>query len=328
MNFQDLHDRNRSEGKVARFLVGRTERHPFVDLSDGSSLQEAVERYSRMKFGDVGELQWWGREISRALVADLEQGGILRSVFESARDTGAHIYLTAPGVRNVISASNRLLWEVGMRTNVWLSQRGLPTMICRQIARLGSGRANYAELSEAERKGRNKSTKSLIPASDYAEFPIHVLFLDDVEVTGSTVERAKRKSLAAGALSFHSIFGMQIHPEVAAAEPGIEHQLNQFAVQGGLDEVVKQILSHPDYQPVQRMLRLLLHPRNREELPAFLAELPTTILLRLYTGAMSNDYLWINPDPETGTPLYQSSLKIFSDFLRSNGLVGPDGLVY
>ncbi len=327
MSYPSLFEENRAAGKAVRFLVRKDEAGRFIELSDGSLLDEVVERYSRMKFGDVAELQWWGQEISAAVIRELKAGGALRQVFEGAAVAKEHVYLTAPGVRNVISASNRLLWEVGQRTNLWLGRQGLPTMICRQIARLGSGRANYAELSEAERKGRKKSTKSLIPASDYAEFPIHVLFIDDVEVTGATVERARSKSLAAGARSFHSIFGMQIDPAYAAEHPGVEHELNQFVVKGGLDESLRGILSHLDYQPVQRMLRLLLHPRNRGDLSTFIETIPRQIVVRLYMGAMSNDYLWINPDPQEGAPLYQKSLEILIDILRSKGWIDGDGLL-
>lgn len=328
MNFEDLYAQNRTAGKTVRYLIDRGENGRFIDLKDGTELDQVMKGYSRMKFGDVPSLQWWGRELSAAMIEELKSGGVLREMFASAGQQGEYVYLTAPGVRNVISASNRLLWEVGQRVNVWLSQHGLPTVICRQIARLGSGRANYAELSAEDRKGRKKSTKSLIPASDYAEYPIHVLFLDDVEVTGATVERARHKSLEAGALSFHSIFAIQVDPDLAATDPGIEHQLNQFEVSGRLDPILASILSNHDYQPVQRMLRLLLHPRNRSELSDFLIDIPDHILLRLYTGAMSNDYLWINHDPNENGPLYRKSLELFSSLLRSKGLVNPDGIAF
>jgi len=315
------------KGKSFAYLMTKSEAGDFCELETGDSLIPAVMIYSRMKFGDVDAIAWWAKRMADAMIIQLEAGGNLLQMFQRAAQEGEHVYLTAPGVRNVISASNRLLWQVGQRVNVWLGLHGLPTMVCRSVARLGSGRSNYAELSAAERKGRNKSTKSLIPRSDYEDFPIHVIFLDDVEITGSTVERAQKKSLAAGAKSFHAVFGIQVEPELARATPGIEHELNHFQVSFGLDFLLQGILSHRDYQPVQRALRLLLHPRNHADLATFISEIPLENLIRIYLGAMSNDYLRIQPDPQTGEPLYRSSLITLREFLQDQEVLNDQGLL-
>lgn len=314
------------QGKTFCHLLTKDGAGHFTDLETGHSLDSAIQLYSRMKFGDVEAIESWSKAMATTFVAQLEAKGSLYQMFQSAGQKGEHVFLTAPGVRNVISASNRLLWEVGQRVNVWLSQAGLPTMVCRQVARLGSGRSNYAQLSAAERKGRNKSTQSLIPRSDYEDFPIHVVFLDDVEVTGSTAERAQRKSLAGGAKSFHSVFALQVEPELAKASSGIEHELNHFLVSEKLDGVLASILAHPGYQPVQRTLRLLFHPRNQSDLVLFASTIPEVNLMRIYTGAMSNDYLHIAPDAETGIPLYRESLLILQGFLKGLGRVSEAGL--
>lgn len=297
----------------------------FRALEDGRRLDAEIKRYSRMKFGDVEAIDWWARKLADKVVAELA-GGSLRGVFEECQRSGAHVYIMAPGVRNVISASNQLMRQTAFLVNAWLALRGLPTMICRPLTRLGSGRANYAELDAEARRGREKSTRSIIPRSEFEEHPIHVLFLDDVEVTGATANRARERCLAAGARSFHGIFAMRVVPEVAAADPGIEHRMNQFQVSGRLDEDLLQILNHPGYEPVQRMLRLLFHPANRVGVGSYFRRMKMDVLKKIYLAGLSNDYLKIESPSQTGQFIYADSLILLQNYLRDQDVLGESGL--
>jgi hypothetical protein len=97
--------------------------------------------------------------------------------------------------------------------------------------------------------------------------------------------------------------------------------MNQFAVVGGLDEIVSEIVSHRDYQPVQRMLRLLLHPRNRVDWDEFAStNISENSLLRIYVAALSNDYHLIT-QPGESVGLYAPSLSILANVLEKKGLI-------
>ena len=328
MNAGEIRARNLLKGTTSFLKIACGPAGEFVEVGSGRGLADELRSYSRMKFGDVEAIQWSAGKLAGKVIEELKGGGSLREMFEVAGAAGEHVYLTAPGVRNVISASNRLMRQTALRVNAYLALEGLPTMICKPLTRLGSGRANYAQLSAEGRKGRHKTTKSIVPRSDFEEHGIHVVFLDDVEVTGATVERAKTRSLEAGARSFHSLFALQVDPDVAAKDPGIEHRMNQFEVVGGLDDVLLRILSHDDYQPVQRMLRLLLHPKNRPQLSDFVAAVKNPILLRLYTCALSNDYLSIRTDQDPNhSPLYADSVHILRMVLHNSGFVDQQGLI-
>lgn len=295
----------------------------FECTETGRDLSDWVRCYSRFKFGDVAAIQQMSRVLVQAAVARLEEGGSLREMFERAGARGEFVSLIAPGVRNVVSASNFLAREVGLRLNAWLTRRGLPTMVIRSLGRLSSGRANYAELSAEERLDRDKTTQTLIPRSEYQDFPSHVVFLDDVLVSGQTLQRNKALSLEAGARSFHALLAIMVDPEQARSDARIEHRLNQFVVQGGLDGEVAAILSHGDYQPVQRMLRLLLHPRNHAALPAFLqGQVPDHSLQRCYLAAMANDYLWIHAPQAGAKGEYAPSLELMERELVRRDLLG------
>lgn len=321
---------NEYEGRIVRWNIREAAPGRYVDTMTDEPLDAEVALYSRFKHGDVEAIRHFGRELATEVIDCMGTSFILRPMLNEAKEHGQFVSITAPGVRNVVSASNFLMREVAQRLNLYLSEQGWPTMAIRTLGRLRSGRDNYAELSSEGRAERDLRTQTLIPRSEYESYPSHVVFLDDVEVTGQTVHRAREESLAAGALSFHAIYLFRVEPEQAAADPGIEHRMNLATVTGELDAVVAEILRHPDYQPVQRMLRLLLHPRNRENLQEFLVrEVGDAILMRLYLGAMGNDYLWINGSdanpPELG--MYGPSVKIMKGEMLRRGLVDEEGLL-
>jgi predicted amidophosphoribosyltransferase len=319
--------RNAAEGKLVVWNVVDSAEPGFDCAETGVDLSQEVSLYSRFKFGDVNAIQSFAKRLSDKVIGSLEAGGSLSMTFERAKQRGEFINLTAPGIRNVVSASNALMREAGMRINVWLTAQGLPTMILRTLGRLSSGRANYAELTARQRQAREKTTQTIIPQNEYASFPSHVIFLDDIEVTGQTANRARESSLAAGALSFHSFFLFRVDPEFAKQDAGIEHRMNHFAVNRTLDSTIGDILRHPDYQPVQRMLRLLLHAENRNVLPAFLDEYASdAVLLRLYFAAMGNDYLWIHANAEGDLGEYGPSLELIRQSLITRGLLDDRGL--
>ncbi|MEM7037888.1 MAG: phosphoribosyltransferase family protein [Bacteroidota bacterium] len=322
--------RNRTAGKTVRWNLRYDEESGFSCAESGVSLNKLAGLYSKFKFGDVEAIRYFGKELAEKMIAELTAGGKLLEVFARAKADGAYVYLVAPGIRNVVSASNFLLRELAMRVNVWLAQQHLPTMIVKHLTRLASGRANYAALSAEARDGRAKTTKTIVPASDYAEEAIHVVFVDDVEVTGTTANRARRRSLEAGAQSFSTVLAMRVDPALAVDFPGIEAVLNEVVVGKKLDAELAAVLSHPDYQPVQRMLRLLLHPDHAAGLVAFASNLPDHALQRLYAGVMANDYLWIRPGEaaeEGELGLYGAALRRLRVVLWGRGLVDEGGLL-
>lgn len=327
--------RTKAEGKTVLHALRMDDQGRFLCEHTGADLSGEIARYSRFKFGAVDEIGYFGKLLAGKMIAELENEGPLAEMFDRARSLSEYIYLQAPGYRNVVSASNFLLREVASRVNVWLTLRGFPTMIAKPLTRLASGRANYAQLSASERVSRKKTTQSLIPARDYRDHPIHVIFLDDVEVTGTTADRARKLCRKAGALSFQAVFAFQVQPELGSKWAAVEHAMNQFSVKGELDNVVADILAHSDYQPVQRMLRLILHPNNRKALPEFVRQqIPEHSLLRIYTSAMSNDYLWINPAEGSLTESsgskygqYGPSLLLLQEEMKSMGLLSDSGLL-
>ena len=299
-------------------------RSDFVCAETGEIVNSFIEEYSRFKFGDVSAIRSLSSATAEMVIKVLEGGGEIRTIFERAKNRAEFLYMQSPGIRNVASSSNHLMIEVTSKVNVWLAQNGLPTVIKKTIGRLASGIANYAELSLEDRKSRLKTTVSLLPESDYSAWPINVIFIDDAVVTGCTQERAKAACLDSGALSFNSFFILRVEQGHAQKDAAIENLMNQRSINGTLDNSVAAVLAHPDYQPVQRMLRLLLNKQNRKQLFDFaMFKVPSQNLIRVYLAALSNDYLNISSG---GTRLYSESVKIVTAVLKERGLIDETGM--
>lgn len=299
-------------------------RSNFVCAETGDIVNSFIGEYSRFKFGDVSAISSLSSATAEMIIKVLEEGGEIRAVFERAKNRGEFLYMQSPGIRNVASSSNHLMIEVASKVNVWLARNGLPTVIKKTIGRLASGIPNYAELSLEDRKSRLKTTVSLMPGSDYSTWPINVIFIDDAEVTGCTLDRARAACLNSGALSFNPFFLLRVEQSHAQKDAAIENLMNHRFINGSLDDSVAAVLAHPNYQPVQRMLRLLLNKQNRKELFDFaMFKVPGQNLIRVYLAALSNDYLNITSG---GTSLYSKSLEIVTAVLKEKGLIDESGV--
>lgn len=307
--------------------IGLDQSGDFCCLKSRKKINNDIKKYSKFKFGDVASIEYFSSKLTDIFIRELYNGSVLRALFEQSKREGSYVYLQSPGIRNVASSSYYLMTSVAEKVNAWAACNMLPTMIKKPIVRLSSGIANYAELSEEKRKNRVKSTVSLLPVSDYSDYPINVIFIDDVEITGCTKNRARAEILKGGALSFNSFFIYQTCPTLARLDASVEHMMNQFEVKGVLDHHVISILSHKDYQPVQRMLRLLLHPSNRSEWSNFAENMvPDHSLKRIYFSALSNDYHLMKKAGKHES-LYSDSLVILGEVLKKKDLIASS-LVY
>lgn len=296
-------------------------KNTYVDMSTSHERNEIVSRYSLMKFGDPEQIQFFADLIAQKFIEEFDrESSELRQIFDSARDNHEHVVLFVPGSRNVPSASNFVLFQAIEQINIMLALQDLPTVICTHLPRLASNTANYAQLSQKERNGRPISTKTLLPGNEMYQHSIHVLFGDDVRITGATADRVRRDVMAKGALSFRELYAILIDPVVAASKPEIENALNTREVSGDLSTKVATILNHPAFQPVQRMVRLVLSESNRDQLAAFLHRyISNEALIKLYIATTGNDYL--------KNEKYRASGEILRTVLFERGLVTASGLL-
>ena len=293
----------------------------FRDMATGADASTLAGIYSRAKYGSVSDIQYLAQQLIDYLCGELDRPDSQWShLFLNAKACGDSVVMMTTGWRNVPSTANVLYENVVDEVNVKLAHMALPTIINVKLPRIAPPCEDYASLSTEERERVNLVQDHVIPAENFYRWSgVHVIFGDDVLVTGSTADKVLYESMRSGAKSFRAIYPVAIDPSVALRDASVEDRLNAVVVGQRLDDTVAELLSAPNYQPILRTLRLLFGEGNREALAAFLPKVPTPIWLRLYKSALGNEFL--------SQARCAPSLIILRDYLTEAGLLSSDGRV-
>lgn len=307
-------------GKALNYLTPNVA-GAFCDMLTGADATKLAGIYSRAKYGGVGEIRYLARCVIDYLAAELDDTSSSWSrLFSQAKEEGENVVMMTTGWRNVPSTANVLYDIVVEEINLTLAHKGFPTIINVKLPRIAPPCENYASLSQAERDRVNLVQDHVIPAENFYRWSgVHVIFGDDVLVTGATADKVLYESLCNGALSFRAIYPVALDPRVALTDASVEDRLNSVSVKQHLDETIAQLLSDPGYQPILRALRLLFGEDNRESLPAFLPNVPALTWLNLYKSALNNEFL--------AQPACTPSLVMLRTYLMQNGLLCAKGKV-
>ena len=292
----------------------------FRDMSSGASASELTAIYSRAKYGSQKDIRFLAGPMIHYLERQLDDpASHWARLFTSAREHNDNVVLMTTGWRNVPSTANVLYDIVVEEINVKLAHMGLPTLINVKLPRIAPPCENYASLSTEERERVNLVQDHVIPAENFYRWSgVHVIFGDDVLVTGSTADKVLRESLLAGARSFQAIYPVAIDPRIALADATVEERLNMVEISHQLDDTLAKLLGAVDYQPILRTLRLLFSADNYQALPAFLERVPAANWLRLYKAALGNEFL-------RQTECIPS-LTLLRHYLEDHGLLGISGV--
>jgi len=291
----------------------------FVHAGDGTCAQTLVQAYSRAKYGSIEDIRLLAGMVSNRLSKALDdKDDPWRSMFERARADRDQVVMLTTGWRNVPSTANVLFDLVVERVNVKLAYLGLPTLIGVKLPRIAPPCENYASLAMEERERISELHDHVLPARDFYRSPgVHVVFGDDVLVTGATADKVYASALANGAKSFMAIYPILLDPVVALQDPAVEERLNTTMVSGRLDDAFAAVLSSSDHVPILRSLRTLLDSRHSSELGQFLPHVPNRNLLRLYVSALNNEFL-----RDVGSA---PSLVLLRAHLTAGGMLDVDG---
>lgn len=292
----------------------------FYDMVTGSEATTLAKIYSRAKYGGVHEIRYLARQLIDYLCAELDRPESQWSyLFQNAKNCGDSVVMMTTGWRNVPSTANLLYEIVVDEVNVKLANMALPTIINVKLPRIAPPCEDYASLTTEEREQVNYVQDHVIPAENFYRYSgVHVIFGDDVLVTGSTADKVFYESIRNGAKSFRAIYPVAIDPRVALGDASVEDRLNSVVIEQRLDDTVAELLSTRNYKPVLRTLRLLFGECNQESLAAFLPKVPALTWMGLYKAALGNEFL--------SQSRCASSLVLLREYLTKAGLLTTDGM--
>lgn len=290
----------------------------FSEMDSGEDAKQLTAIYSRAKYGGVKDIAWLAQRVIDYLSIELDKADSpWFHLFTEAKENDDNVALMTTGWRNVPSTANVLYDIVVEEINVKLAHMDLPTIVNVKLPRIAPPCENYASLSQKERDRVNLVQDHVIPAENFYRWSgVHVIFGDDVLITGATADKVLYHSLQNGAKSFRAIYPVAIDPRVALTDAAVEERLNSMAVTGELSNSLAQLLSVHGYQPILRMLRLLFGEENRQALADFLPRVPDSVWLKLYRSALGNEFL--------RQPACRPSLQLLREYLTQQGLLDVD----
>lgn len=307
-------------GGIALQYLTTSDSGVFCDMKTGCNATALAEIYSRAKYGGVPDIQYLARLLTNYLCEELDRpDSHWLHLFKNAKASDDNVVMMTTGWRNVPSTANVIYDLVVEDVNVKLAHMSLPTIINVKLPRIAPPCENYASLSIDEREHVNMVQDHIIPAENFYRWGgVHVIFGDDVLVTGSTADKVFYESMRCGAKSFQAIYPVAIDPRVALNDASIEDRLNSVLVKQRLDDSIVRLLSNRDYQPILRTLRLLFGETNRDALASLLHRVPAPIWLRLYKSALGNEFL----SQSECAP----SLVLLRQYLTNVGMLSVDGM--
>lgn len=281
---------------------------------------ELVTSYSRAKHGSMQDINALASSIINYLSAQLDQPeSHWARLFREAKERNDTVVMMTTGWRNVPSTSNVLYSIVVREINLKLANLELPTIVDVKLPRIAPPCENYGALSAKEREIVNRTQDHVIPAENFYRWGgVHVIFGDDVLVTGATADKVLYESTINGAKSFQSIYPIALDPRLSLLQANIEERLNTASVKEVLDETVYSILSSTDFQPILRTLRLVFSKKNQVKLSELLPQLPRRNLLELYKAALGSELM------KKGDT--RSSLELLRKYLFEAELLDSSGM--
>jgi len=258
----------------------------------GEHVTDFTTRYSKAKYGSYKDIEYFSNILYEYMVRELENKDSQWYIFfENVKNFNEKIVLLTTGWRSAPSTANILFKNFTERLNVWLALKNYPTLINVKLPRLALPCENYASLSEIERISISKNRDHIIPENNFfASNNVHIIFGDDIFITGSTADKLQLECMKNGAKSFKSLYLAISNPLDAFIDPSLEEYLNNQFITEDLNDDVANLLNYESFTPILRTLRLIFDKKNFVQLPNFIPKVKNSVWLMLYISALNNDF--------------------------------------
>ena len=305
--------------QISSYKLSINNINTFIDYDTNENKTFLSDKYSLAKYGSMKDIKYFSSIIAKSVIEEIDNiHSDFRIMLEIAKEKNDYIVLMTPGYRNVKSSANIMFNLALPYINTKLTLLGLPIIANMKLPRLVSPSENYASLTEKERILVGFKTDHILPDKTfYSKNNIHVVYGDDILITGSSSNKARSDVLKKGAKSFISIYAIVMDSNIVKDNPSIEEQLNKSKVTGKLDNTAKEIFIQNDFVPVLRSLRLLLHKHNLVHLYDFLHIIPLHNIFKIYTSYLTNESL--------KNQNYIESLEIIKKFLIDKKQIQSNG---
>lgn len=303
----------------ACFFLSQSTDRKFL-CTQSVNVANLTKNYSLAKYGGLVQLRFFSKKIIEKFENAIHSKiGPLWSFLSKLHAQNDHILLMSPGFRN-IKASGNLMFDFALPyVNALLIKNRLPVLTEFKLVRLVDPCDNYAELSHEDRKRMSYLTDHELPGEElYRGKNIHVIYGDDIYITGESSNKVKFDTIAKGAKSFISLFAVKMDEKVVERRPHVEEELNRSFVSGRLDETAAEIFNQKGMIPVIRSHEILLCKANRDQLKDFLAAVREDNIFSVYRSYMSNEMAFRSE--------YEDSLDLVREFLYNKKYININGI--
>jgi hypothetical protein len=295
------------------FDIGVNVQGAFVDARTRTTNQPLVEIYSRMKHGDLDAVSFFAGQLAAAAMRSERFVSLCQKAVQLKRV----IYMTTAAEFNVPSAANLLLKTTGAHLNIILTMRGMSPVVVAEQIRLSEGPLGYSSMAVRSRTDELTLGRgvTIVPESFRDQ---SVVFLDDLFSTGFTALRAERRLQNVNVAEMFFLFAARIDPLAVGSSHGqIEDRLNDACCDGSLQSTA-QLLKRGNFAVVQKLLRVILNPVHTVQLAAYLQDIPTAAILKLYAASASGGF------HQRRERRFLPSILVMEDVLRERGALDAE----
>jgi len=226
--------------------------------------------YSRFKYGDVSVAKRYGAQLAESLVRH----------FGSIDDDG-QLVISASAYKSLPTAAQ----AVADATADALARSGLDVQRGR-VYRETLTEGDYGDMSLEERQHWMNKNGLWVKDADFVGR--HVVIVDDVRISGShersitaMFDKIPHRSLAL-------VHVLKLNPELALADPRIEHRMNHHAVRT-LDDLLTLTKLETGHHLNARFVKFVLS-QPASDVRRFARRLSPELLDALHEGAISDGY--------------------------------------